>query len=203
MIAILKWAGLGLLALLVLFVVVGFLLPSDYHIERSVEIEAEPARVHALVGDLQRWPDWTPWQEIDPSIETIYGEVTSGVGAHQSWSGKSGGGKLTFTKCDPETGVAYDMYFDGDDNLVLGEMRYEAAGGGTRVTWTMSGEFGANLIGRYFGLMMGPMIEPMFDDGLAKLKTQVETSVPAAPPADPMEREPGGEAEDEPASAAA
>ena len=38
-----------------------------------------------LVGDLTQWPEWTPWQEMDPKMQTTFGEQTTGVGAHQSW----------------------------------------------------------------------------------------------------------------------
>jgi len=59
---------LGLLGLLVPITIVGMLLPTDYSIACRVTIEATPAQVHALDGDLKRWEEWAPWPEGDPTI---------------------------------------------------------------------------------------------------------------------------------------
>jgi hypothetical protein len=171
-----KWIVIGMLVLLATLVVVGFLLPSGYRVERSIVIDADREHVHALVSDLRRWPEWTPWQEIDPTIRTVYGEKTTGVGAHQVWSGESGGGELTFIRCDPDTGIVYEMHFGEDRNRSLSSIEYEAVPEGTRVTWAMAGDFGLNLAGRYVGLMMDRMVGGMFEDGLRRLKARAEAS---------------------------
>ncbi len=173
----LKRIGLALLLLIVVLVVVGFFLPEEYIVTRSVTIEAEPARVHTLVGDLKNWPQWTPWLEIDPTIVTTLGMTTTGIGASQTWTDKSGGGELTFTHCDPEDGVTYDMAFDQGKYPSIGAIRYEKDGANTLVTWEMQGENGS-IINRYFGLMMDGMIGPMFENGLTKLKEKVESMPP-------------------------
>ena len=166
---------IGLVVLAVLAVGVGFLLPSSYTVERSVVIDAEPARVHALVDDLRRWPEWEPWRESDPSIVVTLGTATQGVGAHQSWTGSMGGGELTFTASSPERGVEYDMSFDEGKWRSVAAVRYEPEGGGTRVVWTMSGDMGMNPLDRYFALLMDAMTGPMFERGLEKLKAAAES----------------------------
>ena len=185
----LKWIAIVVGALVLLFVGVGFLLPSEYHVERSVVIDAEPAQVHRLVGDLERWPDWTPWVEIDPGIETVLGDVTTGVGANQTWSGDSGTGALTFTRSDAEAGIVYDLSFNEGQYQSVGAITYEPDAEGTKVTWEMDGDSGMNIIGRYFGLMMDSMVGPPFQDGLDKLKTTVE----AEPMPEETEPAAGGE----------
>ena len=160
---------------IVLLFVVSLFLPKTFHVERSILIDAASAEVHAHVGDLAKWESWTPWVEADPTIVIDYGPATSGVGASQSWSGDSGNGELTFTRCDSVAGVAYDMSFDEGRYPSTGELNYAAEGAGTRVTWIMDGE-STGVVGRWFGLFMGPMVGPMFDRGLERLKQVVEES---------------------------
>ncbi len=185
MLKIVKWFAIVLGVLLLAFIITGFLLPSSYALERSVLIKASPEQIHQLVGDLQRWPEWAPWEEMDPSVETTYGPTTTGVGASQTWTSNSGGGELTVTKSDPLNGIEYNMSFGALS--CDGVVRYEVMPTGTQVTWGMSGEMD-NFIGRYMGLLMNSMVGPPFEAGLAKLKTAAE-ALPAMDP--PVEEEPG------------
>jgi len=173
--AFLKWTLIVVVGLLALLFAVGFVLPDTFHVERSVEIQAPPARVHALVGDLRAWETWTPWKDEDPTIEVSFGERTTGVGASQTWTGESGDGELTFTACDPDAGVEYAMAFNQGQYPSTGALRYEPLPGGTRVVWTMDGE-SDGVVGRWFGLFMDGMVGPMFESGLAKLKAAAEAS---------------------------
>lgn len=180
MLPILKRVGIGIALATILVIAVGFALPSSYTISRAVTINATPARIHTFTGDLEKWPDWTPWATADPSIVISYGDTTEGVGAHQSWTGNSGGGELTLTRSDPAWGVAYDMNMDHGKYISEATMVYENAGSATEVIWTMTGENGKNPFSHYFGLMMDPMVGPMFEDGLNRLKLEAEKSDPTA-----------------------
>ncbi len=174
-----KWLRriLGLLLLLViLFLAVGFVLPARYHVEREVVIGAPVTEVHALVGDLEEWDRWTPWKEADPTIVVTIGEHSTGVGAHQSWTGKSGDGELTFRSVDPAWGVEYDLDFDHGRYRTKGALRYETVENGTRVTWSMDGEMGSNPVERWFGVLMDWMVGPDFERGLDRLKTVLEAA---------------------------
>jgi len=168
------------LVILVLAVAaVGFLGPTEYAIAKSVKIDAEPGAVHEYVGELRKWPEWSPWEELDPSIVTTYGDKTTGVGAYQSWTGEDGGGELTFTRCDPESGIAYDMAFIMEDDKIpaTSAMDYKQVDGGTEVTWTMNGDWDGAVPAIMAGWMkiLSPwMIGGPFDQGLENLKARVE-----------------------------
>lgn len=167
---------LALLLLLVVLLVVGAVMPNRYEVERRIAIAAAPERVHAFVGELKRWDEWTPWKEVDPSTQTTLGEKSTGVGASQSWTGDQGGGWLRFTECDPTTGIAFDMGFvNGEhESPAKAEIRYRASGGQTEVVWSMSGTMDMPVIGSWVALAVGPMIGTSFDKGLAKLKQVAE-----------------------------
>lgn len=171
----LKTLTTAILIILILIVVVGLFLPTSYTVERSIVIDARPEQIHEYVGDLTKWDEWTPWKEEDPTIVVTWGEKTYGVGASQSWVGKSGDGALTITKDSPEDGIEYDMVFDGGTYVCESAMTYNTLpDGDTKVTWAMNGDMGTAVIGGYFALMMDSMVGEMFSRGLSNLKARVE-----------------------------
>jgi len=166
---------LVLLAILFVALLVGLALPTAFEVERGIIVQSPPARVHALVGDLRRWPEWTVWQESDPRLVVVLGPASTGVGASQSWTDSMGSGRLVFTRCD-EDGIAYDMAFanDGEEMPAKGEIRYAPEGAATRVTWRMQGDFAVPVVGGWLRLAMVGFVEDDFDKGLAKLKRVAE-----------------------------
>ena len=173
-----KLALMGVVALILLLVAIGYLLPNRYEISRSISINAERSTIHPYVDDLNKWPEWEPWTRADPSIKTTVGNPSSGVGANQSWTGESSHGSLKFSYSAQETGVVYDMTFD-DQWKSVGAITYKPTGGKTEVTWTIKGDYGMNIVGRYIGLMMDSMVGPMFEDGLGRLRSVVESNTSA------------------------
>ncbi|MHC4955084.1 MAG: SRPBCC family protein [Planctomycetota bacterium] len=168
------------------FVIGGMMLDKNYSLERSMVIDAPPQAIHALVGDLARWEEWTPWKDADESVKVTLGEKTTGVGASQTWTSKDGDGELTFTKWDPMTGVEYDMAFisEGSKLPSKGSVTYEVIEGGTRVTWAMEGTMDMAVVGGYFATMMDPAVGPMFETGLQNLRDKCE-GVSTSPKEDP------------------
>ena len=172
---ILKRIGIGFVAATVIVFAIGFLLPRTFTISRSVVIKATPEKIHRYTGNLENWPQWTPWFKADPAVKVAYGSMTTGVGATQEWDGDSGDGILEFTRSDPTWGVEYDMVLDGGSFPSVCRIRYHDTGdGNTEVTWEMTGDNGYNILGRFMGLMMGPMVGPMYEEGLARLKLVTE-----------------------------
>jgi hypothetical protein len=171
-----KKIAIALGVLFLLFVLVGLVLPTEYRLSRSIVIQAEPAKVHAILGDLKRWPEWGPWHDEDKGLVVTYGEKTAGVGASQSWTGDSGAGRLTITKSDPTTGVAFDLLFiEGESEIpTKGWLSYKPSAGATEVEWGMEGDADMPVIGGYFALCADLMIGGMFEKGLAKLKARAE-----------------------------
>jgi uncharacterized protein YndB with AHSA1/START domain len=162
-------------ALVVICVVVGFLVPKTYTVERKIRIDAPPAIVHGYVSDLKKWSDWSVWKEKDPTLVVTLGEKTKGVGAHQSWTGKDGDGDLTLTKVDAKTGVDFDMNFimDGKPIPSKGSYSYATIQDQLEVTWTMKGDWkGAvpPVVDGWMSLMSGMMMGPSFERGLELLK---------------------------------
>ena len=89
--------------------------------------------------------------------------------------GDSGTGALTITGSSPESGIEYDLLFDGGRYECKSSMKYSRLpDGDTKVTWAMSGDMGRSLTGGYFALLMDSMAGSMFEKGLSNLKSRVE-----------------------------
>lgn len=160
-----------------LFVLVGLFLPNQIDVRRSVVIDAPVAEIHQHLHDLNNWPSWSPWNELDPTIKTTIGDLSSGKGASQSWLGNSGGGNLKITQSSLEQGVIYDLNFDGDSTVYEAGFSYQQEDGKVLVTWFMTGEMQPIIIGNYFALLMDSLVGDSFVSGLNKLKVVVEENL--------------------------
>ena len=170
------------LSLLAVLAIAGLMIPSRYAVVRKDTIAAPPPVVHTFVGHLEKWPEWMPWEQQDPSVITSLSDQTTGVGAKQAWtSSKAGDGEVEFTECDENTGIAYDMTFitKGKRAPAKASIRYAPDGDGTEVTWSMEGDVASMMPPVLRGLMkpvMCAMIGKNFARGLASLKEKVEAA---------------------------
>lgn len=169
----LKLTG-GIAAVLVLLVIVAFLLPRSYRVERSALLHATPEAVQSRVADVRAWKAWGVWYERDPKMEIIYSEPATGAGAWTSWASESqGSGKLTLTAVAPNA-VDYVLEFPDLGTRSTGSLSFAPEGDGTRVTWRDEGDLGMNPVNRWFGLFIERMIGPDFENSLANLGRLVE-----------------------------
>lgn len=165
----------GLAVLVLLLVVVAFLLPRTYRVERATVINTRPEVVFAQVGDLKLWQNWTAWHERDPQMKLSFSPTTAGVGAWSAWESKTeGNGKMTFTAHEPTKKVVYTLEFPDMNMVSKGSVELQPADKGVRVVWASDGDLGMNPINRWFGLVLDRMIGPDFEQGLAKLKRVTE-----------------------------
>lgn len=172
---VLKFFLYGLVALLVLIVAVGFVLPSKYHVERSLEIKAPAEKVFALVNDPKQWATWSVWNKRDPAMKVVYSGAPSGAGAKWAWESKSeGSGEMEFTRAEPPKLLAYKLYFPDFGSTSTGTMVLVPAGDATRITWANDGDMGGNPLLHYFAFFMDRMIGPDFEAGLWGLKARAE-----------------------------
>ena len=174
---VLKWIAATLLVFLAVLLVGGFLLPSTFAIERSIEVAAPPAKVYALVADPRAWTQWSVWNKRDPQMRVVYSGAASGAGAKWAWQSQSeGDGAMTFIAAEPPRRVAYDLFFPDFGTTSHGDLRFEPTGAGTRVTWTMQGDMGRNPLFHWMALMSDRLIGKDFEAGLAGLKAAAEKS---------------------------
>ena len=172
---VLKWLLIVVIALGVLLVGGAMFLSPKFKAVSTVNVNAPPDKVYALVSDPRRWKEWTVWNRRDPAMEISYSGPPSGSGAGWAWKSKSeGDGRMTFTAAEPGKLLAYDLYFPDFGTTSKGDLTFAPEGAGTRVIWTMNGDMGSNVLLRWFALFADKMVVKDFDAGLANLKAVAE-----------------------------
>jgi hypothetical protein len=114
--------------------------------------------------------------------------VVEGEGATLTWRNETGGGEMMITRSDADWGVALDMTLGRKQQQTVSSLLYRqlppTADGRdhTEVVWRLQGDSGWDLMGRYFNLLLDPLMGPMLEDGLQRLKMLAETE--GSPPQD-------------------
>jgi len=157
--------------------------PANYHVERSLTMAATPATVHAVLNDLHRFPEWSPWQKLDPAMKITHEGPPSGVGAKYHWVGNNevGEGRMTITASTPDESVVEKLEFLKPWASTC-DVRFSIIrqGDETKVTWAMDGT--NDLMAKVMCLFMDmdAMVGKDFNEGLANLKRVTEAGPPAA-----------------------
>lgn len=154
---------------------IGFLLPSDFRVERSIVIEAPANEVYEQIVDLRKWQRWGVWFKRDPNMRLTYSGNSKDVGMKSEWvSEEEGSGEMQILSLQPNQSLTYSLYFADFEMGSTGEFNLKEEEGRTHVTWSDYGDVGANPIYHYFALMMDSMIGPDFEAGLENLKILIE-----------------------------
>ena len=169
----------GIGALLLLLIIVGFALPRKHQVEVSIEIDAHPATVFALVNDFRRFVLWTPWSETDPNARFLFSGPARGEGAIITWDGAIlGSGNQIISESRPFEYVGITISPD-EPGEARSWFRLQPGVGTTIVYWGFEADYGFNLVGRYFASMLGSIVARDYDKGLVSLKELAE-SLPGA-----------------------
>jgi hypothetical protein len=180
----LVWMVLGVASFAMLVIL--FVLPSSWRVERQRELPATAEQVYPLLVDLHRWAEWSPWREKDyPGLVFHYAGPASGPGAEVSWeTERTGDGLRRILAVQPAHQVSTELAVQrgrirSTDVILLTAL----PNGHCRVTWTNQGSLGRTLLGR---LQLGFIEDAMgrdLDKALAGLATAVGApGVPTAAP---------------------
>ena len=171
-----------IIILLLVVLIVAVLLyaatrPNSFLVQRSTRINAPPQAVWPLLTDFHRWPEWSPWEKLDPAMQRTHSGNAQGVGAIYEWNGnnKVGAGRMEITNAEAHSKVNMKLDFLRPfKSSNVAEYTLANQGGATEVTWTMSGP--ATFITKLMGVFvsMDKMVGKDFEEGLAKMKTVAE-----------------------------
>ena len=189
---IIKRILIGIVALLALFFVVGFLLPKDIRVERSMEIAAPPQAVFEMVNDFRQFNSWQPWALIDPATRYVYEGPDTGAGSRMLWYSdhpEVGNGMQEIIASEPYSLVRTNLDF-GMQGTAVADYLIDEADGGSVLTWTLETNMGGNPLMGYVGLMMDGMVGTAYEQGLANLKEILENEPEPAPEPQPLDAAP-------------
>jgi len=144
-------------------------LPAKRRVERSATIDAAPEKVFALVSSTEGFQSFNPYKDDEPNLLIVPSGPSSGVGASFSFKGKDSEGRQTIVAVEPNKSVTMKIEL-GAMGTPTQSFTLTPEGNRTRVTWATETEFGANPVGRVFGLMMDGYLGPIYERGLSNLE---------------------------------
>src|SRR5947207_11402723 len=104
---------IALAVIVVVFVVIVALQPSEFKVVRNATISAPAPALFAQVNDFHKWEAWNPWGKLDPAMKQTYEGSPSGAGSVYSWSGndQAGEGHMTLTESKPNELIRIKLEF--------------------------------------------------------------------------------------------
>jgi uncharacterized protein YndB with AHSA1/START domain len=171
----------AILLLGVTFIVGAYVLPGSIAVERSIEIATTPDKVFAIVGDLKRGREYSPWAEVDPNAQYEFSGAEIGVGQKMNWRSthpEVGTGSMTVTEYEPDRRMAAALDL-GDMGQATTYFGLAPEGSGTKVTWGFSAAL-QNPLERWMCALFDfdALIGKDYEKGLTKLKALVEKPLP-------------------------
>ncbi len=172
-----KKGVLILLSIILLLVVVGIVLPSTYHVERSVIINRPAKAIFPYLNKMQKWGSWTSLNiNKDYTLEQNFFGPEQGIGSGMDYQGdKLGKGKITIIDNELDHHVSFSLLinnrFNTTGNILIESLSEQKS----IVTITLDGDVGFHLPNRYIILMMNNIAGPLFQESLNRLKTVVES----------------------------
>ena len=165
----------GIAVFIVLLFLVGLALPRHARVDVESQIDVHPATVFALVNDFHRFSLWSPWVDSDPNARIVYSGPARGVGATMTWDGAIiGTGTQVITDSLPFEHVGMTLN-PGEPGEARSWFDISGAGGTSTVTWSFETDYGYNVVGRYFALVLTGVVRRDYNLGLASLKDLAET----------------------------
>jgi hypothetical protein len=179
LIRLLKRLAILLVSLLVILAIVGLFLPDSASVERKMVINGEPEKIYPWISSLRRFNEWSPWANLDPNIAVEFSGPEAGEGAKMAWSSEMpsvGTGSQTITEVKENEYVRAALDFGDQGDATAAWLLAPVDGGQTEITWQFHTQFGYDIIGRYFGLLLDRWVGQAYEQGLATLKTRVEAN---------------------------
>ncbi|MCC2112322.1 MAG: SRPBCC family protein [Hyphomicrobiales bacterium] len=175
----LKWLLWMFVIAFVGIVMVGFMLPRDIAVTRSMDIDVPVERVFAEINRPAASKDWVPWGTLDADTVFSFSGPEEGYDARMKWENPKfrdyGRGLQTIVVSERNRRVVSELNLEK-----MGDARadFELAelGTGTRVTATFATNLGHSPFGRWLGLLLDDWLTEDLDSALGKLKTKLETA---------------------------
>jgi len=165
----------GIVGFIVLLVLIGLALPRHARVQVQTRIDANPATVFALTNDFHRFTLWSPWLDTDPNARIVYSGPVRGVGATMTWDGAiigTGTQQITASEAFERVEIAINP---GESGEARAWFDFVADNGMTTTIWTFETDYGYNVVGRYFALLLAGVVQRDNTRGLESLKDLAET----------------------------
>jgi hypothetical protein len=167
----------GVAILLALILIYAAFKPGEFHVQRTLSMQASSEKIFPLINDYHNWSSWSPYERLDPNMKRTLSGPPSGQGAIYEWSGnnKAGAGRMEITQSVPSSKIAIKLDFSKPfEGHNIAEFTLQPKGNSTDVTWAMSGPmpYAAKVMTTFIN--MDKMVGNEFETGLANMKAVAE-----------------------------
>jgi hypothetical protein len=165
------------LFLLAIVLIVPLFLGKTYSVSKTTSVNKPKTEVYDFMADFNTFDNWSPWNALDPNINTeVKGEPKT-VGSSYHWQGNKdvGKGSMTITELTEDKISIFLEFIEPFQSTSPTEYIIKPISENeTSVTWTMSGEmkYPFNLFLLFMD--MEDAIGKDFDKGLLALKSELE-----------------------------
>lgn len=171
-------------------VLVALTKPDEFQVQRTATLDAPVESVFGLVNDFTRWPDWSPWEDLDPDMRREFSGAGEGVGAVYAWDGNrdAGVGRMEIVESRRPTHVRIQLDFErpmSSNNITTFDFAPE--GERTRVVWSMQGPNPFPFKVMQVFMDMDTLVGRDFERGLAQLEAAAAREPRPAPPEAPAQ----------------
>lgn len=164
--------------ILLLLIVVGIFLPTKLEVKKQIVINAPTNTVYSQIANLRNRVKWDPWLKLDSNATLEYTGSMVGEGAEMSWDSENenvGTGSQKIVETELYKSIKLDLNFMENGVAKAGWTFEGQNDGSTKVTWSFESETETPIIGGYLGLIIEPMVEESYSEGLNNLKNTVES----------------------------
>lgn len=168
---------LTILSVIALIIGLGYLLPAEWSVERSVVIQETPEKIYPYIANLTTgWPQWNAFEADANKVTYTASGTEEGVGASRSWAIGSNSGSQTIVKADPQHGIEYVLDTVAG-TFTRGKIELTPIEGGTIVCWVETGFTGNHPLTRWYSYLfvsMDTLTAGLFEKSLIALKKLAE-----------------------------
>lgn len=174
---------IGVIALIAIIVLLGFILPDKVHVERETVINAPREKVFEHISNFEKWDAWSPWAKLDPNAK--YSFSGQGVGQKMVWESEDrnvGKGSQEIVVLEPTQKMVTHLAFEGMGVAKATFDLSDAGDGKTKVVWALDTNMREEMalhmkpMATYMGMfMMDGMLGKQYEEGLASLKQVAES----------------------------
>ncbi len=156
----------------------GLFLPSEYKIERKIEIEGSLHTISNYITDLTKWEEWSYMSsKKDSTMKFVYKDSQFGKNSIANWKSEyMGEGILKIYDVQGNHKIHYEIIIGENDHRINGTFTLDSLDGKVRLGWIDYGELGINPIARIFGMFMEKFIGKDQEESLQHLKKIIEHS---------------------------
>lgn len=172
---------IALVLVVVIFVVVGLVLPSHRHVFYTTETNRPQPVVFDMLSGFTRFKDWSALHNLDPKTQFNVSGKENGVGARVDYASTNpnvGNGSWQVDSTEPGEKIVYNVTNDDYGYNKVMTFKFKRVGNqklAVEITQSYDIDYGFNLFGRYAGLYVSRSVGDTMKTSLANLNNLLAT----------------------------